>query len=84
MSVHVIDLNRLAVYEAGAALLSILAYPGDREGTRAGVHTSVCHHALRVLCEIEPDWALFPQRMKPIYALRTSREVNRDLRTPPA
>jgi hypothetical protein len=81
MAVHLIDLHRFAVYEAGAALLSVLAYPGDSEETRAGVHASLCHHALRVLCEIEPDWSLFPQRMKPIYALRTSREVNRDLRT---
>lgn len=81
MSVHVIDLNRFAVYEAGAALLSVLAYPGDSEETRAGVHGSLCHHALRVICEIEPDWALSPQRIKPIYALRTSREVKQDLRT---
>jgi hypothetical protein len=77
----VIDLNRYEVYEAGATLLSVLAYPGDREETRAGVHASLCHHALRVLCAIEPDWALFPQRMKPIYALRTSAQVKRDLRT---
>ena len=81
MSVHVIDFNRVEVYEAGAALLTVLAYPGDSDETRAKVHASLCHHALRVLCEIEPDWAFFPQRMKPIYALRTSREVSRDLRT---
>jgi hypothetical protein len=80
MLIHVIDLNRFEVYEAGA-LLSVLAYPGDSEETRAGVHASLCHHALRVLCEIASDWALFPQRIKPIYALRTSDEVDRDLRT---
>jgi hypothetical protein len=34
-----------------------------------------------VLCEIEPDWALSPQPMKPLYALRTPREVGKDLRT---
>ena len=82
MTVHLIDLHRFAVYEAGAALISVLAYPGDsEEEIRAAVHASLCHHALRVICEMEPDWALFPQPMKPIYALRTSREVNRDLRT---
>jgi hypothetical protein len=82
MTVYLIDFNRLEVYEAGAVLVSVLAYPGDsEEETRAGVHASLCHHALRVKCEIEPNWALSPQRMKPIYALRTSREVKQDLRT---
>ena len=47
MAVHLIDLHRFAVYEAGAALLSVLAYPGDSEETRSGVHASLCHHALR-------------------------------------
>jgi len=46
------------------------------------VHASLCHHALRVLCAIEePDWALSPQLMKPLYALRTPDEVRKDLRT---
>jgi len=82
MTEHLIDLNRIEVYEGGATLLSLLAYPGDREEeTRAGVHASLCHHALRIICEIAPDWALWPQRIKPIYALRTAREINRDLRT---
>jgi hypothetical protein len=82
MTVHLIDFQRSAVYEAGAALISVLAYPGDREEERrAAVHASLCHHALRAFCVMEPDLALFPQPMKPIYALRTSREVKADLRT---
>ena len=82
MVVHLIDFHRFAVYEAGASLISVLAYPGDGdEELRAGVHASLCHHALRVRCEIEPDWALSPQPMKPLYALRTQREVGKDLRT---
>src|SRR5215467_544619 len=82
MVVHLIDFHRFAVYEAGASLISVLAYPGDGdEELRAGVHASLCHHALRVLCAIEPDWALSPQPMKPLYALRTQREVGKDLRT---
>jgi hypothetical protein len=84
MAVHLIDFNRVEVYEAGAALFSLLAYPGDsEEKTRAAVHASLCHYALRLKCEIEPEWALSPQRMKPIYALRTECEVKRDLRTMP-
>jgi hypothetical protein len=82
MVVHLIDFHRVAVYEAGASLISVLAYPGDGdEELRAGVHASLCHHALRVVCEIEPSWALSPQLMKPLYALRTAREVRKDLRT---
>jgi hypothetical protein len=82
MIVHLLDFNRIEVYEAGAALISVLAYPGDsEEETRAGVHAALCHHALRIKCAIEPDWALWPQRIKPIYALLTPREVNQDLRT---
>jgi hypothetical protein len=82
VSVVLVDFNRVEVYEAGAMLLSVLACPGDREEEmRAGVHASLCHHGLRVICENNPDWALSPQRMKPIYALRTSPEVRRDLRT---
>ena len=76
-----IDLNRVEVYEAGATLLSVLAYPSDSEETRAEVHASLCHRALHVLCAIEPGWALCPQRMKPIYALRRPDDVSRDLRT---
>jgi len=82
VAVHLIDFRRITVYEAGASLISVLAYPGDREEElRASAHASLCHNALRVLCAIEPDWALSPQPIKPIYALRTLRELKQDLRT---
>jgi hypothetical protein len=82
MSAHVIDLHRLTVYEAGAVLISLLAFPGDsEEEIRAAAHASLCHHALRAVCEFTPDWALHPQAIKPLYALRTSQEVRKDLRT---
>ena len=43
MVVHLIDFHRFAVYEAGASLISVLAYPGDGdEELRAGVHASLC------------------------------------------
>jgi hypothetical protein len=59
-----------------------LAYPGDSEDdTRSRVHASLCNQALRVKCAIEPDWALSPQRIKPIYAFRSQRDIKRDLRT---
>jgi hypothetical protein len=82
MTIHVIDFQRSTVYEAGAALISVLAFPGDNEEERrAAVHATLCHHALRVICAFIPDWALHPQPIKPLYALRTSEEVRRDLRT---
>jgi hypothetical protein len=82
MTLHLIDFHRFTVYEAGASLISVLAYPGDsEEAKRAAVHASLCHHALRVVCEVAPDWALHPQPIKPLYALRTSDEVRQDLRT---
>ena len=56
------------VYEAGAFLVTLLAYPEEDEETRSEVHASLCAHALRVKCAIEPDWALPSQPMKPIYA----------------
>lgn len=82
MAIHLIDFNHLEVYEAGAMFVTWLAYPGDSEDdTRSRVHASLCNHALRVKCAIEPDWALSPQRIKPIYALRCERDIKRDLRT---
>jgi hypothetical protein len=82
MTIHLIDFNRVEVYEAGASLITLLAYPGkSEEETRGAVHASLCHHALRATCELDPNWALSPQPIKPIYALRTPHEVNKDLRT---
>ena len=81
MSLHQIDFNRLQIYEAGALLLTLLAYPDASDETQGNIHLSLCSHALRVRSEIEPDWALLAQPIKPIYALRSQRDCNRDLRT---
>ena len=81
MSLHQIDFNRLQVYEAGALLLTLLAYPDASDEMQGNIHLSLCTHALRVRSEIDPDWALLAQPIKPIYALRSQRECNRDLRT---
>ena len=62
-------------------LLTLLAYPDASDETQGNVHLSLCTHALRVRSEIEPDWALLAQPIKPIYALRSQRDCNRDLRT---
>jgi hypothetical protein len=83
MAVYWIDFKRLEVYEAGAMLVTRLAFPceGESEETLSRVHASLCAYALRARCQIEPDWGTSPQRIKPIYALREQCDVDRDLRT---
>ena len=81
MNIRWIDFDRLAVYEAGALLVTLLAYPEQSEETHSEVHASLCAHALRVTCAMDPDWAIPSQPMKPIYALRRQDENDRSLRT---
>src|ERR1700738_2313723 len=81
MSVRLIDFNRLAVYEAGALLVTLLAFPDASDETQDNVHASLCNYALKVRSAIEPDWTLVPQPIKPFYAFRSERDCNRDLRT---
>jgi hypothetical protein len=83
MAIHWIDFNYLEVYEAGAMLVTRLAFPGESEAeeTCSRVHASLCAYALGARCEIEPDWATSPQTIKPIYALRRQCDIDRDLRT---
>ena len=81
MTVHLIDFNRLDVYEAGALLVTLLAYAEASDEMRGDVHASLCTHALSVRREIEPDWAIRPQLIKPLYTLRSQSDCNRALRT---
>jgi len=81
MSVRLIDFNRLAVYEAGALLVTLLAFPDASDETQGNVHASLCNYALKVRSAIEPDWTIVPQPIKPFYAFRSERDCNRDLRT---
>jgi hypothetical protein len=79
MVISSIDFNRVEVYEAGALLITLLAYP--RERVWAQVHASLCSYALRIKSASEPNWATAPQPMKPIYAFRLQQDISRDLRT---
>jgi hypothetical protein len=79
--IRVLDFNRLEVYEAGALLVTLLVYPDASDEAQGHVYTSLCTYALRARSEMEPDWALHPQSIKPIYSLRTQRDCNRALRT---
>jgi hypothetical protein len=83
MTVHYIDFNRLKVYEAGALLLTLLAYPGESkhdDELRSRVHASLCACSLRALYETDPDWATRSQLVKPIYLLQTQHDCNQALR----
>ena len=60
MDISVVDLNRVEVYEAGASLITLLAYPREREEVWAQVHASLCNYALRIKSASEPDLAMKP------------------------
>ena len=86
MAIRSIDFKRLEVYEAGALLVTLLAYPGEsehEEERRSRVHTSLCACALRAIYEVDPDRAVSPQLIKPIYAFQTERNCSLGLRTLP-
>lgn len=80
MSIHWINFDRLAVYEAGALLLTWLAYVDETEELRSRVHASLCACALRAMGESDTEWATSPQIIKPIYLLQRTGEINRSLR----
>ena len=83
---HYIDLNHLEVYEAGAFIFSLLAYPGgskQEDERRLGAYTSLCACVLRAQAETDLNWAIRPQSIKPVYMSQTERESNQGLRTLP-
>src|SRR4051812_19738083 len=80
MSVHWIDFDKLTVYEAGALLVTLLAYPDGAEDLRSQVHASLCACTLRAMGESDIDWAISPQALKPIYLLQTEKEIKRSFR----
>jgi hypothetical protein len=80
MSLRLINFDQLTVYEAGALVVTLLAYPEENEELRDRVHTSLCACALRATGENDPEWANSPQTLKPIYLLQRERDINRGLR----
>jgi hypothetical protein len=80
MDIRLIDFDQLTVYEAGALVVTWLAYPDGSEDLMGRVHAALCACALRATGENDPDWANAPQRLKSTYLLRTASEINRSLR----
>src|SRR6266566_2471897 len=79
--VHCLNLDRVETYEAGASILTLLAYPEGPEAKRAEVHASLCAQFLRRTYASDPELAVSPATIKPIYFLRGERDIDRDLRT---
>jgi hypothetical protein len=79
---HTYNFSKIEVFEAGAGLLTLLAHPeANREDKRSELHTSLCALAVRAIYPLDSESAFRPQAIKPIYAFRTAREIERDLRT---
>lgn len=78
----ILDFEKLEVYEAGAILVAVLAYPGSHEDEkREPLHRALCALALRARIETDPDWGNSPQLIKPAYAFCPEREVSKNLQT---
>ena len=57
-NIRLIDLNRIQVYEAGAMLVTFLAYPGDSVGDeerRSQLYGALCACMLQAMCYVDPD-----------------------------
>lgn len=78
-----LNFDALEIYECGAMLVSLLAYPEEHESDkiRGNLHATLCALALRArFDESSPDWNK-PQLMKPAYAFRDESQTNKDLKT---
>jgi hypothetical protein len=77
-----IDLHHNEVYEGGATLIALLAYPTDDEGDlqRAPLQRSLCHLALRARAEDDDAWANTPQPLPSLQCGDCIRQAPRGAR----
>src|ERR1044072_4899433 len=75
-----LDLAKSPVYEAGAALLAVLALPNGDDATRGNLVASLCHLAIAAQYDPSDSTARETQPLKPIYAIRSEDQVRRDLK----
>lgn len=75
-----LNFSRYETYECGAMLVSLLAYPQREAGVtqRENLRRSLCAIALRAQFGEETDAWTKPRLMKPVYALRDARQIERD------
>jgi len=77
---YYIDFGQQETHEAGAMLVTLLAYPHDdeEETGRTNLHASLCAIALHARYANGPDDAK-SQSMKPVHAFRESKQIGKDL-----
>jgi hypothetical protein len=78
---YTIDFKWNEVFECGATLLALIAYPEDdaTDTRRSQAWSSLCADALRVRYLDTPEENR-PQRMKPIHAFRSEADIARDMK----
>ena len=81
MVTSTIDFNGVEVYEAGASLITLLAYPREKEEVWAQVHASLCSYALRIKSASAHRLGHCTTTEKPMDAFRLEEDINRDLKT---
>ena len=72
-----VELESGEVYEAGATLLAVLAWPEclmDQAAMDAR-HAALCRIYLQARAEIEPTWAATPQLIRPRYLTQPRKQV---------
>ena len=81
--IRIIDFNKLEIYEAGAMLLTHLAYPEKNisDDERGKIHATLCNWALRLRYNEDPAWSQSPQLIKPCYAFFDADEIAKILKT---
>jgi hypothetical protein len=74
----VLDARRLSLFECGANLLALLAFPSTTEAKRAGIAASLCASHLRAMFNASgnPD-----ELVKDKYAFRDEQLIKKDLKT---
>lgn len=81
--VYRVDLNTQAPYEAGALLLTLLAFPKETEDddTFVAQHASLCTSALLERSRSDPEWARTHHPIKPEHFSVQPDVVKKNLRT---
>jgi hypothetical protein len=67
------------IYEAGAALLTELAFGLERskKWSRPTLHAALCGYILRCKAELSEAWCWMPQYLKPGYLLISAKDADR-------
>jgi hypothetical protein len=78
---EIIDFRRYEIYEAGALLVAIIAYPNEQDTERRhALFTALCAQAIRARCELDSDWASRPRWIKPAHAALSDKAIQRGLK----